>query len=480
VNDDQSSATSVDERPVLVVDLDGTLIKSDMLDESLLLLLKKNVLFVFLLPFWLLAGKARLKREIASRVVVDAERLPYHETVVEYVREQRGKGRKVVLATASDRSIAERVAAHLGFFDDVLASDGALNLKGSNKQREVAARWPRHAYIGDTGADVAIWRQAEESLVVVDREGGERRFGDVRFAHVFVEPKGRARALVKAIRPHQWAKNLLVFVPIVLAHQITNVARITDALLAFAAFSLTASSVYVLNDLLDIPADRHHHKKKKRPFASGALPVRWGLVMAPALLALAVVPALFLPRAFAVVLAAYFATTCAYSFVLKRIAIVDVLTLAGLYTVRIAAGAEATEVTITSWLQGFSLFLFLSLAFIKRYTELRALSSSGKEGTVGRGYVTSDLTQVASLGAASAYVAVLVLALYVSSSDVTRLYTHPTVLWAMIPLFLYWTSRMWFLAGRDQMDDDPVVFAVKDPASYVTAFLLVLVVAFAL
>jgi 4-hydroxybenzoate polyprenyltransferase len=269
-------------------------------------------------------------------------------------------------------------------------------------------------------------------------------------------------------------------VPIALAHRVQEIDSIVAAALAFVAFSLTASSVYVLNDLLDIPADRHHHKKKNRPFASGVLSVRTGLLMAPALVVGAVVPTLFLPPTFAIVLAAYFATTFAYSLVLKRIAVVDVLTLAGLYTVRIAAGAEATGVPVTSWLQGFSLFLFLSLAFIKRYTELKALSEQGKEGTVGRGYVTSDLTQVASLGAAAAYVAVLVLALYVSSSDITRLYTRPNVLWGMIPLFLYWTSRMWFLAGRGQMDDDPVVFAVRDPASYVTAFLLLLVVAFAL
>jgi 4-hydroxybenzoate polyprenyltransferase/phosphoserine phosphatase len=472
--------TTAQGRPVLVVDLDGTLIKGDMLDESLLLLLKKNILFVFLLPLWLLQGRARLKHEIARRVEVDATRLPYRENVVEYVRKERAHGRKVVLATASDRSVADRVAAHLELFDEVLASDGTTNLKSKKKLAELESRFGTFAYIGDAQADLPIWKRAAEALVVVDKERGERRFAGISFAHIFVEPEKRVRALVKAIRPHQWAKNLLIFVPLVLAHRIDDLHSLVAAALAFVAFSLTASSVYVLNDLLDIPADRHHHKKRMRPFASGALSVRVGLTMAPALIVGAIVPTLFLPTTFAIVLAAYFATTFAYSLVLKRIAIVDVLTLAGLYTVRIAAGAEATGVQVTSWLQGFSLFLFLSLAFIKRYTELKTLEEQGKEGTVGRGYVTSDLTQVASLGAASAYVAVLVLALYVSSSDITRLYTRPNVLWGMIPLFLYWTSRMWFLAGRGQMDDDPVVFAVRDPASYVTAFLLLLVVLFAL
>jgi 4-hydroxybenzoate polyprenyltransferase len=285
--------------------------------------------------------------------------------------------------------------------------------------------------------------------------------------------------VAKAIRPHQWAKNLLIFVPLALAHRITDVNAWISALLAFAAFSLCASSVYVVNDLFDIDADRHHPKKRLRPFASGALSIRTGLALAPALLVGAAIVCVFTPRAFVVVLAGYFAATLVYSLVLKRVAIVDVLLLAGLYTVRIVAGAAATGVVVSSWLETFSLFIFLNLALVKRYTELHALAERGETATKGRGYSVVDRAQVASLGSAAGYVAVLVLALYITSNDVVRLYQHPRVLWALLPLILYWTSRVWLLTGRGEMHDDPVVFAVKDRTSYVVALLSCVVVYFA-
>jgi 4-hydroxybenzoate polyprenyltransferase len=278
------------------------------------------------------------------------------------------------------------------------------------------------------------------------------------------------RAAVKALRPHQWVKNALIFVPAILAHAF-NLAVLGRAVWAFFAFSLCASSVYVLNDMLDLHADRAHQRKRTRPFASGALPLGAGLFLAPLLLAVAFGLATALSQAFAIAMAGYYVGTVGYSFVLKRLALVDVLALAGLYTARLVAGAEACEVPISQWLEAFSLFFFLSLAFVKRYSEVYTMRAKGIEQAKGRGYRAGDLEQLSSLGAAAGYLSTLVLALYIHGDEVTRLYAHPQRLWWMLPLMLYWVSRVWLLAHRGQMHDDPIVFAIRDKVSYTVAAL---------
>jgi len=468
--------------PPLVVDLDGTLIKSDMLLETFLLLLRKNPLFVFLVPLWLLRGKATLKREIASRVEIEPELLPYTPGFVEYVRGEAGKGRRVVLATASDAHIARPIAEHLGLAD-VLSSDGETNLSGARKLDAIVRMLgdKRFVYAGNADVDRAIWSHAE-GAIAVNATGSAidawARSG-INFVERFERKPETLRKVVKAIRPHQWAKNLLIFVPMVLAHRILDVTTWIESILAFASFSLLASSVYVTNDLLDIPNDRHHHRKRNRPFAAGDVSILVGFALAAALIVVGFGLSFLLPMRFSAILGLYFVVTTAYSAVLKRLAIIDVLVLASLYTVRIVAGAAATDTVVSYWLQAFSLFVFLNLAFIKRYTELHALLQAGKESTKGRGYRTSDLHQLGSLGSAAGYVAVLVLALYVNSPDVKTLYKNPSVLWGMLPLFLYWVSRLWVIASRGEMHDDPIVFALEDEASYAVAALLGLVVLFA-
>jgi 4-hydroxybenzoate polyprenyltransferase len=320
-------------------------------------------------------------------------------------------------------------------------------------------------YVGDARADLPVWAAARHAIVV----GGPRLVraaGQVaRVERVFAPPP-RAPALWRALRLHQWAKNLLLFLPLLAAHQVGNGAQLLAAGLAFLAFGLTASAVYLLNDLLDLSADRRHPSKCRRPFAAGTLPLAWGLLLAPLLLlGAAAISGLWLPAPFGAVLVGYFLLTSAYSFALKRLPILDVMTLAALYTLRVIAGAAAVAIWPSFWLLAFSLFLFLSLALVKRYAELDGLQARGELTAAGRGWQVADLPLIGGLGAASGMAAVLVLALYIDSEPARRLYQLPEALWLLTPLLLYWVSRLWFKTHRGEMHDDPVVFALRDRVS---------------
>jgi 4-hydroxybenzoate polyprenyltransferase len=288
--------------------------------------------------------------------------------------------------------------------------------------------------------------------------------------------QSRALALLYAVRPHQWVKNLLVFVPILLDHRLFERDVMVRGLIAFVAFCLAASGGYVLNDLMDLEADRHHPAKRDRPFASSSLPVAVGMVLAPLLLvASAVIGATLLPREFLGLLLLYIVMTAAYSSYLKRIAVLDVLLLAGLYTLRVLAGVAASGVRFSAWLLAFAMFLFLSLAFLKRHAELLALAPDQPVSKRRRGYLTGDVQWLGTMGSASGYLAVLVLALYLNSDEVVRLYRKPAVLFLVCPLLLFWTGRMWLLAHRGQIHEDPLVASARDPASYIVAALVGLV-----
>ncbi|WP_224361716.1 UbiA family prenyltransferase [Hyalangium versicolor] len=453
----------------LVVDLDGTLVRTDTLHESLLVLLKRNPLLLVLAALWMLKGKAAFKAEVGRRVKLDASRLPYSEPLLTYLREEKAQGRRLVLATAADQSIAETVAAHLGLFDEVYASDGVVNLSGARKLARLKQAHAEFDYAGDGEVDLALWREARRALVVHGSPGLERKVralgrGEVR---VFEAPRTGVRKWVKALRVHQWAKNILVFVPPLAAHRGLDFKLLAQAGLGFVAFSLCASSVYVLNDLLDLDSDRQHPTKRKRPFASGDLPVKMGAVLAPVLLVAGFsVSLLLLPLPFSALLATYYTVTLAYSLHLKQVMVMDVLVLAGLYTVRIFGGSLATGVPTSSWLFTFSMFLFLSLALVKRLSEVRRLRLSSETATPGRGYLASDYEQLASLGVAAGYISVLVLAFYITSKEVTVLYGHPERLWMLCPVMLYWVSRVWLLAHRGLVNEDPLVFALRDKVSY--------------
>jgi 4-hydroxybenzoate polyprenyltransferase len=464
--------------------MDGTLIKTDLLWESLSRLLRRNPFQLFpVLFWWATRGRAFLKKQLAARVVIDPATLPYNQPFLAFLREQKGAGRKLILATASDREMAMPVANHVGLFDEVLASDGRTNLRGANKLKALTEKFGERGfdYAGNSAADLAIWRGAREAIVVnagwwlVKRVQHRENPG-----RIFERDSSFCAALVRSLRPHQWIKNVIIFVPTMAAHRLNELPLVLNDLWAFLVFCVCASGVYLVNDLLDLDADRRHPTKKNRPLAAGDLPLQVGLVLGPALLLAGLFLAVQLSWLFAGVTAAYLLLTTSYSWWLKRVALLDVFVLAGLYTIRLVAGHAATDIKYSSWLLMFSMFIFLSLALVKRYVELDSAeeSSPGKPITSGRGYMAHDLEVVTSLGTGSGYLAALVLALYVNSpqdSTVNSLYAHPNLLLLICPLLLYWISRMWLLAHRGQMHDDPVVFALKDATSYIVAALALVV-----
>lgn len=458
----------------LGVDLDGTLVQSDLLMETVLALVKQNPLYLLLLPIWLMKGKAYFKRQIADRVALDASLLPYHTSFLDYLQAQRALGRPLVLATAANIKIAQAVAAHLGLFDDILASDAQTNLTGWHKYERLKSGFGEKGfdYAGNSKADLLIWPHAGEAILVNPKRGVRQRAERLaRVTYVFENRGSRLRSYLKAVRLHQWVKNALVFLPLALAHQLLEPALLFKATWGFLAFGLCASSVYLLNDLLDLSADRQHASKRHRPFASGSLSIIHGTALIPCLLAAALGVALWLPTLFLGVLGLYYALTLAYSFSLKRVVLLDVLVLASLYSLRMLAGGAAVSVALSFWLLAFSIFLFLSLALVKRYTELLQLCEQGQGQAAGRGYQVTDLETLAQFGITSGYMAVLVLALYVNSEAVKALYTYPQIIGLLCPLGLYLVSRVWLLARRGVLHEDPIVFALQDRQSQVIVLL---------
>ncbi|MDY8108393.1 UbiA family prenyltransferase [Fulvimarina sp. 2208YS6-2-32] len=445
------------------VDLDGTLIHSDLLWETLFLAARQDPKLLVKVPVWAFRGKACLKAELARRVRFDAASLPYRTEIVDELKALKQAGRRIVLATGSNERLAHAVADHLGLFDAVMASCDGVNLTATRKLQRIEAETGADGfeYYGNSHEDICLLEAAAEATVVApDRTARrwQRRTGSTLIDH----EKGRLKSAVKAMRPHQWTKNVLVFVPVALSHEFMNFGMLFAALLAFVSFSAAASAVYIVNDLLDLEADRRHKTKRRRPFASGRLGIPTGLKMATVLLAVSVFAALFLPIGYALVLAGYMVATTAYSFALKRMLLIDVMTLAFLYTTRIIAGAEATGVNTSFWLLAFSIFFFLSLALVKRFTELQDFGVGAGRATTGRGYVDADIETIGQMGMSSGFASVLVLALYINSPEVAQNYDIPYLVWPLCPILLYIISRIWILARRDQMHEDPVVFILQD------------------
>jgi 4-hydroxybenzoate polyprenyltransferase len=451
----------------LCVDLDGTLARTDLLAESLLVLLKKNPLYIVMCVFWLLHGIGCMKEKIAKRVTMDVGILPYNDRLVAYLRTEQQSGRSLYLCTASNEQFAQQIAAHFGIFSGVMASNGELNLRGSHKADALASRFGEQGfdYCGNDLTDVPVWKRAHAAIVV----GNEKIASAARKVNqqivLFDEASPPLRIVLEALRVYQWCKNTLVFLPLLAAHQFTDVTTILNATIAFFAFSLCASSAYLVNDMLDLDADRRHIRKRNRPFASGKLPLSFGVALTAVLLALTAMLAALLPTKFVLVLGMYFALTLAYTFTLKRMMLVDVFSLAALYTARILAGGAAEHIRLSYWLILFSVSIFLSLAMAKRYTELNVILKEGKSAAAGRGYITQDLAILQSFGTAAGYIAALVLALYLRSAEVRLMYTHQAGLWVLFGLVLFWISRVWMMAFRGRMNDDPIVFALKDKVS---------------
>lgn len=455
----------------LCVDCDGTLIASDLLYEAFFLLLKQYPIGLFYLPFWLLKGKVYLKERLAEHVIFNWGTLPYRKEVLQLIHSARAQGQKVVLATASPKGWALGIAEYLACFDDVFATENGVNLSGKNKAKHLVAKYGEKGfdYAGDTSIDLEVWQHAAGAIVVSSNAGLLKRISTKigKPKEIIQPPRAKLLVYLRALRLHQWLKNVLVAVPLLAAHQLGSVEGLIQAGFAFLAFSLCASSVYILNDLLDLDSDRQHIRKRNRPFAAGTIPLLHGILLIPFLLMGSLFIALLLSKQFLLVLIAYFVMTLAYSIRLKKQVIVDVMLLAGLYTMRIVAGAAAVFILPSFWLLAFSMFIFLSLAMIKRYSELLITLQSNKKEPAGRGYLVDDLPVLMSIGVSAGVGSVLILALYLNNPETNQLYPNTKWLWLMPPLLLYWTSRMWMKAHRGQVDDDPVVFATRDWQSLV-------------
>jgi 4-hydroxybenzoate polyprenyltransferase/phosphoserine phosphatase len=461
-------------QPVLVVDLDGTLLRSDALLECFWNACGNNWRVLFGAVAALTEGRAALKRHLAQCAALDAATLPYDSVVLAYVKDWRAKGGRTALVTASDAGIARAIAEHLGVFDEVYGSDGVHNLKGSAKADFLEQRFGAagFAYMGDAVADLPVWQKSHAAITVNAPDHLRQRVasagGDVEHLRT------ASRTLLpyaKAIRPHQWAKNVLVFVPMLTAHQLA-LPTFLQSTLAFVAFSLVASSVYVLNDLLDLSADRAHPRKRNRPFAAGSIPIAQGTWMTGGLLLAGIALAAPLGWHFLLVMVGYYLATMAYSLHLKRRAVVDICVLAVLYTIRILAGGAATGIPISVWLLAFSIFFFFALAAVKRQGELVDNLGRNTRKVSGRGYHVEDAALVSQMAIASGYVAVLIMALYLDSPAVVGLYSEPAALWGICLVLLYWISRMVMVAHRGAMHDDPIVYAVKDRVSQVCGLLI--------
>ncbi|MBN9006606.1 MAG: UbiA family prenyltransferase [Rhizobiales bacterium] len=466
------------DQTALVVDLDGTLLRTDMLYESYFASIRDGAQHHRSVLRALSRGKASFKAYLADVAALDCNLLPINDNVLEFVRAAKAKGQPVFLATASNRKLAEQVAARLEIFDDVFASDEATNLSGDAKAKHLIDTFGDRGfdYIGNSSADLPVWAHARRAYIAGNPapliRRAKQRGIDVR---PMAEAEYSARSWLKALRVHQYAKNALIFVPLLTSHAY-SISSCLAAFQAFISFSLCASSVYLLNDLIDLRADRQHPTKRLRPFANGALPLQHGIIAIPLLLAISYACALLTSLLFTAVLTAYLVLTLAYSFTLKRRLMVDIVVLSALYSIRVIAGSAATYVVPSEWLLAFSMFVFVCLALVKRYVELALRIDKELPDPSNRNYRLMDLPIIGALAAASGFNAVTIFSLYISSPAVTDLYRHPGMLWLICPILMYWLSRIVILAHRRVVDDDPIVFALRDRNSRICAAAMVVIV----
>lgn len=452
----------------VIVDLDGTLVRTDIFFETVVLFVKRNPLNIFLILIWILQGRSYVKSRLAEYIDIDVGNLPYRLSLIDYLKDCRKSGKKLILATASHEKFAHEIADFVGIFDHVLATDRHRNIKGRVKLvaiKELVGE-AGFCYAGDSNADIPVWDAAQTNILVnAPASAIETARKKDKVEWILSDNKSIRAAFYREMRVHQWVKNILIFVPIFTSHSYYHGDLLELGLWAFICFSLCASGVYFLNDLLDLEADRQHRSKRSRPLASGELPIPAGILGAVGLPLIAFVLGWFLlPIGFVAILVLYYLLTNAYSFWFKRLATIDVMVLAILYTLRIVAGSVAVAITLSSWLLVFSVFIFLSLAYLKRYIEISALGGNS-EPVQGRGYSGADSETMFTLGVSNITASVLVLALYISSDEVVRLYQHPVILWLLCLLIMFWGNRIWVYARRGEISDDPIVFAIKDKTS---------------
>ncbi|MBU3563629.1 UbiA family prenyltransferase [Polynucleobacter sp. Tro8-14-1] len=466
----------------LAVDLDGTIIRTDLLLETANIFILKNPIHIFKVLIWLFKGRTILKEKLAVFSEINASLLPYNKSIVSWLKEQHFLGREIILITASTDLLALSVGGYLGIFKKIFGSSQKINLKGIKKKELLIEKYGVGGfdYVGNERADIPIWEVCNTAYVV---NPSPRFIFELKKIKPDIEVLKDNRpfigkSITKVLRPHQWIKNILIFIPLFAAQEYGNPINLFQTMIAFIVFCLTASSAYVLNDLIDLKNDRYHCSKKNRPFASGDLSILMGWVLWPILLIFGLAISVnFLPKSFIYIQLCYLFLTLLYSFYIKKLVIIDVLALAILYTLRIIAGIAATGVPLSFWLLTFSIFIFLSLAFIKRFSEIKSAHDIGSDKAIkGRGYLTDDLEVVSSMGVSAGFISVLVLALYIQDVHTASLYKSPEVIWLVCPMLLMWVSRIWLISHRGEMHDDPVVFALKDRFSQLFAATIVSVV----
>lgn len=468
------------QRP-LVVDPDGSLLSTDILWESLFQFLRDRAWKIFSLPIWIIKGKAFLRRQLALNADIDVSHLPTNSEVVEYVNKAFQSGREVILATASDKILADRIADHFGVFSTVLASDGIINLRGKKKLDAVRIHLGENIdfdYIGNDSEDLLMWKAANSVCLVGPSSHLKKKFSNhARITQTFSRPHFGVSEFIRLLRVHHWAKNMLLFLPLLLAHRLFDFSAIVTIGISFLSFSTVASANYIINDLLDLSDDRQHPRKIHRILASGTLSIVRGVQLSFLLFIVGTsLAVIFLPLQFLGLLALYVFATTTYSILLKRVMIIDVLLLAGLYSLRIFAGGAVLDIPISHWLISFSVFFFLGLGFLKRFAELCLFETESQSVSSARGYTLQDKSLLRGFGTTSGFLSVLVLALYVTGDDVVVLYRNPELLWLLSPPLLYWIARVWFVAQRGRMHDDPVVFTIRDPVSYFVGLIMITVI----
>lgn len=460
----------------LCIDLDGTLIQTDSLWESCLRLVSTKPLMMLLLPLWLFLGKAGFKQKVSLHVELTPSSLPFNTALLKYLTQQRLHNRRLVLVTAANKKIAEAIALHLNIFDEILASDENHNLSGKNKAKVLTEKYGEKGFVyaGNAAVDLNVWQHAAAAIVVNGSSSLTNKAKKITTIEESfpAEQKPSIKVILKAMRVHQWVKNVLIFTALILSHNWFDIEGLKSIVYAFFSFSFAASSIYLFNDLIDLEADRNHKTKRNRPLAAGTLPIHWAIVLIPVLLFISILLASQTNENFISVLFAYIILTTAYSLYLKPIAILDVITLTSLYTIRIIAGAMAINVPLSHWLLAFSMFIFLSLALIKRFSELRNLSQQGETKSTSRGYHVDDLPVISLFGISSGYVSIMVLVLYIQDLQANTLYAQPNWLWFVSVAILYWISHMWLLAFRGKVNEDPVLFAIHDRNSYVVSLFI--------
>ncbi len=470
-----------DLRPPLYVDLDGTLLATDMLWESLIFVSRQHPRALPAIFWELRKGKAAFKEALAQATSLDASELPYRESVLTFLRQEKEQGRRIILATATHQKTAQAIAAHVNVFDDVLGTTRERNLRGTIKRDTILAHAQgAYEYLGDSPVDIPIWQRAARAHGVFQHhESWSSAVPEFLRGEVFFHASSGPKELFRAMRPYQWAKNILLFLPLFLSHTFSDTPKLLSAGIAFLSFSLTASAIYLLNDIFDIHTDRRHPEKRERPFARGTYQIPHGLGWSFILGITGFLLALSVSPSFALSLIGYLGATTLYTLWLKKLPIIDVLLIGFFYSYRIFAGAIATQTPVTDWLLAFSTFFFVSLGIQKRYSELLRLSKASGLPSHGRGYHVEDLPILLGFGLNSAFLSLLVFTFYLRSTEVTALYAHPSWLWSIVALLLIWIMRLWLLTHRGIVQDDPLLFTLRDRKSGLifSLILLILIVA---